>query len=737
MKMKRILCIIIFIVVIFATCSVFANNSGKQFGSVDFSEEYKQWSEKSDQEREGLIEPRMFDLPKRYTANINTSPLRFIALVGNTYKTSYSLATDIPENLLIKDQGLDSEICWAYSSLSSLETYLALRDFKANSNTKQYNFSERHMDYALVSKFYDNENNEIRYNKYGVNRNIKEIGNIEYANSYLTNGMGAVTAEHVSNDYANEDLDQIFSYKSEAQVYDARLYPSYDVGTDDIEDIKEQIKYHIINYGSLSANIYMPGLVSLDNTEDNDSNKFYNNENGALYCYDKTKNVNHAISIIGWDDNYSKNNFQDSQRPQGNGAWIVRNSWGTKVFLKTFEEYKNDYYATLTETDRIEQGINSPDDINEDLLETALEIKGFILEDNKIYCPVGKNGIMYISYEDVKVYNCLYGITKADDKVSYENLYQYNETNSGGTIIVSNSSTTIANIFEKQTEGKEYINQVGLFAPEEYTCKVFVNPNGDELDKNKMQQVMLKEGATKTIKSGFHTLEFAEPLEIKSDKFVVAIEVTGKANDLYVSVEINSESYTGDNGNISESERNLLDKYKYTELETGKCFIYVNNEWIDLSKIIVENRGNTAGDSTIKAYTIAQIPDDTINHIEITKEPTKKEYVEGEQFDTSGMEVTAFYNDDTSNVVTTGYEVIYENNTDKLQSGQTKVTIQYKGKTVDQPITVGQKNYVSISIKQNPTKMNYYEGDDFDKTGMIVEATDDNGNKEIYNQVMK
>ena len=95
------------------------------------------------------------------------------------------------------------------------------------------------------------------------------------------------------------------------------------------------------------------------------------------------------------------------------------------------------------------------------------------------------------------------------------------------------------------------------------------------------------------------------------------------------------------------------------------------------------------------------------------------------------MEVTAFYNDDTSNVVTTGYEVIYENNTDKLLSGQTKVTIQYKGKTVDQPITVGQKNYVSISIKQNPTKMNYYEGDDFDKTGMIVEATDDNGNKEI------
>jgi hypothetical protein len=44
--------------------------------------------------------------------------------------------------------------------------------------------------------------------------------------------------------------------------------------------------------------------------------------------YDKYRaGGNHAVTIIGWDDNYAKTNF--STQPPGNGAWIVRNSWGT------------------------------------------------------------------------------------------------------------------------------------------------------------------------------------------------------------------------------------------------------------------------------------------------------------------------------------------------------------------------------------------------------------------------
>ena len=42
--------------------------------------------------------------------------------------------------------------------------------------------------------------------------------------------------------------------------------------------------------------------------------------------------ANHAVTIVGWDDDFSYEKFNDGNNnlPQNSGAWIVKNSWGTK-----------------------------------------------------------------------------------------------------------------------------------------------------------------------------------------------------------------------------------------------------------------------------------------------------------------------------------------------------------------------------------------------------------------------
>ena len=54
---------------------------------------------------------------------------------------------------------------------------------------------------------------------------------------------------------------------------------------------------------------------------------YYNPDTSAYYI--DHDGGNHAVTIIGWDDNYSRDNFNATCRPTGNGAWLVKNSWGS------------------------------------------------------------------------------------------------------------------------------------------------------------------------------------------------------------------------------------------------------------------------------------------------------------------------------------------------------------------------------------------------------------------------
>lgn len=130
-------------------------------------------------------------------------------------------------------------------------------------------------------------------------------------------------------------------------------------------------------------------------------------------------------------------------------------------------------------------------------------------------------------------------------------------------------------------------------------------------------------------------------------------------------------------------------------------------------------------------FTVHEI---ALDHIAITTPPSTTAYHYGDTFSKTGMVVTAYYDDETSDVLDdTDYTV---SPSEALTDSDTSVTINYTyngiTKTATQAITVSTLS--SIAVTTQPIKIIYSVGDVFDPTGMIVTATwSDDTTSEITN----
>ena len=115
--------------------------------------------------------------------------------------------------------------------------------------------------------------------------------------------------------------------------------------------------------------------------------------------------------------------------------------------------------------------------------------------------------------------------------------------------------------------------------------------------------------------------------------------------------------------------------------------------------------------------------------------PTKTTYEAGEDFNASGMVVTAHYVDAADNTHTK--DVVLDNGdltispSSSLTAGTTSVTISYGGQSTTQAITVTAPIawvLKSIAVTTEPDKTTYTAGETFDPAGMVVTATYENSN---------
>ena len=228
-----------------------------------------------------------------------------------SYPSSYKTA-NLPA---IRNQG-GYGVCWAFSTISLLEINL----LKNKLVSDDIDLSEFH----LVNFTYNNVTDPLGGSVGDTTTFLRSSnsvtqngGDIRMAFNSLMDWEGAVdetlvpyTAE-VASTINTTGLSDDLARKN-TKIH---LQNYYKVNMTNQTDVKQAIT----DYGALSISYYAYGGSS--------SNKYYNSSTAGYYCYDSNTGTNHAVTVVGWDDNYSKDNFPTE--PEGDGAWIVRNSWGS------------------------------------------------------------------------------------------------------------------------------------------------------------------------------------------------------------------------------------------------------------------------------------------------------------------------------------------------------------------------------------------------------------------------
>ena len=140
---------------------------------------------------------------------------------------------------------------------------------------------------------------------------------------------------------------------------------------------------------------------------------------------------------------------------------------------------------------------------------------------------------------------------------------------------------------------------------------------------------------------------------------------------------------------------------------------------------------STAGAQTVTvnyggktATFTVNVQDITLSGIAIASNPTKTSYYVGDTLDTTGLKLTATYNNGTTQTITSGFTCTP---TALSTAGAQTVTVNYGGKTATFTVNVQDITLSGIAIASNPTKTSYYVGDTLDTTGLKLTATYNNG----------
>jgi len=167
--------------------------------------------------------------------------------------------------------------CWAFATMASLESYLR--------PAETWDFSEQDV-----------------IDNHGFDRGPCSGGNHWMSSAYLSRWAGPVN--EADNPYLY-GIDLLGTTQKHAQ--NIPFVPNRSGYLDN-----DTIKQAIMTYGAFYVFFYY-------------NSAYYNSSQYAYYC-STTTSSNHAVTVVGWDDNFDRTRF--GSVPPGDGAFICKNSWG-------------------------------------------------------------------------------------------------------------------------------------------------------------------------------------------------------------------------------------------------------------------------------------------------------------------------------------------------------------------------------------------------------------------------
>lgn len=414
---------------------------------------------------------------------------------------------------------------------------------------KEYDFSRQHVNYLTSNLLYGE-------------RVIDQGGNFQYFEDYVMQSS-VVLEEDVpyDKDYDEKEYSTFISKEAVEIVTDTVAFPtinklSHDYTEEELSTFRTAVKRHIMNNGGLYTHI---------------SHYCIQNEK---YCYlsKDDKNIkewnyipDHVVTIIGWDDDYPREKFaynEGAMMPEKNGAYIALNSWGNRNY-----DEKRDT----------------------------------------------KNGVFYISYEDVYVETDLEGIisTSLDedyaiefDNIKSERIKQEINEKYNYAIKEKNGKKYITNLVLKRIESLDLSNSDTIYLDD---LKYFKN----------LKNLSLKNCNITSIEQ-LPDLPYLETLDLSYNNItnIDSLRIKGSIRELNLShnkiQSINGFDYTYEKSIYTQAKIDLSDN----NIETIKAYItneeteiYIdlhNNQIKDISSINSNNTAklslNVSGNKGITGY---------------------------------------------------------------------------------------------------------------------------------------